>query len=434
MPVLIKSVIENSPCYKEICDGDMLVAIDGHEIKDVLDYMYYSTKKKLKLIIIRDGVSHTVKVKKEQYEDLGLEFETFLMDREMHCRNKCIFCFIDQLPKGMRKALYFKDDDARLSFLVGNYATLTNMSEEDIDRIIKLKISPINISVHATDPKVRVEMMKNPSAAKCYDIMKRFYDNGIEMKGQIVLCPEINDGKVLEKTLDDLLALCPLLTSVSVVPVGLTKYRENLYPLRMFTPEELSNIIDYVEMRAQRNFEEHGYYCVYCADEMYLKCGRELPQAEYYDDFQQIENGVGMISSMKEEFDATLRFVDESDNVRKVSAVTGCGAYPFISKLVDELKKKWHNLECNVYPIKNEFFGENIDVAGLVTGGDIIKNLKGKNLGEELIIPAQMLRYDRERFLDDVLLVDLEKELECKVRICENDGAAFVGAVLGIEV
>lgn len=434
MSVLIKSVREYSPCFKVINSGDMLVSIDGHEIKDVLDYMYYSAKKKLNLTVIRDGVTHTVKIKKEEYEDLGLEFETYLMDNEMHCKNKCIFCFIDQLPSGMRKALYFKDDDARLSFLVGNYATLTNMSDEDVERIIRLKISPINISVHATDPKVRVEMMKNPAAAKCYDIMKRFYDNGIEMKAQIVLCPEINDGKVLERTLDDLLALCPMLTSVSVVPVGLTKYREKLYPLRMFTPEELGNVIDYVEMRAQRNFEEHGYYCVYCADEMYLKCGRELPLAEYYDDFQQIENGVGMIASMKEEFDAALIFVDESDKIRKVSAVTGCGVYPFISKLVDELKKKWHNLECDVYPIKNDFFGDNIDVTGLVTGGDIIKNLKGKNLGEELIIPAQMLRYDRERFLDDVLLTELEKELDCKVRICENDGAAFISAFLGIEV
>ncbi len=434
MSVLIKSVTEYSPCSKKIHAGDMLVSIDGHEIKDVLDYMYYSAKQKLSITVVRDGVTRTVKIKKEQYEDLGLEFETYLMDREMHCKNKCIFCFIDQLPKGMREALYFKDDDARLSFLVGNYATLTNMSDQDIDRIIKLKISPINISVHATDPKVRVEMMKNPAAAKCYDIMKRFYDNGIEMKGQIVLCPEINDGEVLKRSLDDLLALCPMLTSVSIVPVGLTKYREKLYPLRMFAPEELKDIIDYVEMRAQRNFEEHGYYCVYCADEMYLKCGRELPNAEYYDDFQQIENGVGMISSMREEFDTALKFVDESDEYRKVSAVTGCAVYPFISKLVDELKKKWHNLDCNVYPIKNDFFGENIDVTGLVTGGDIIKNLKGKNIGDELIIPAQMLRYDRERFLDDVLLTDLERELDCKVRICENDGAAFISAFLGIEV
>lgn len=434
MSVVIKGIDESSPCRKQLKAGDTLVSIDGNEINDVLDYMYYSAKNKLSLTFLRDGKEKTAQIRKDTYDDMGLEFDTYLMDNEQHCKNRCIFCFIDQLPKGMRDALYFKDDDARLSFLIGNYATLTNMSDDDIDRIIKLKISPINISVHATDPDVRVMMMKNPAAARCYEIMKKFYDNGIEMKGQIVLCPGINDGKVLERSLDDLLALCPMLTSVSVVPVGLTKYREGLYPLRMFTSEEAAKVVDYVEMRARQNYEKYGYSCVYCADEFYLKCGRELPDAEYYDDFQQIENGVGMIASLKDEFYAALKYVEESDTHRRIASVTGCGVYGFIMQLVDELKKKWHNLDCRVYPIKNDFFGENINVTGLVTGGDIIKQLKGEDFGDRLIVPAQMLRYDRERFLDDVLVTDLEKELDCEVIICENDGASFISAFLGIEV
>lgn len=434
MSVLITNVEKNSPCHGIIKAGERLVAINSNKIKDVLDYMYYCAQTKLDVTVENANGQRTVSINKGEYDELGLEFETYLMDTQQHCSNKCIFCFIDQMPKGMRETLYFKDDDARLSFLMGNYTTLTNLSDEDVERIIKLKISPINISVHATDPQIRVIMMKNPRAAQGYEIMKKFAKAGIEMKGQIVLCPDVNDKQILEKSITDLLQLAPHLTSLSVVPVGLTKFREGLHKLRPVTSSEAKEVIELIDRLGKQSLRKNKSRIVYAADEFFLKAGIDIPSPDYYEGYPQIENGVGMIASMKEEFEAEYKFLDKSDKKRDVTIATGCASFDFISYLVDELRKKWHNLNCKVYKIPNRFFGETINVTGLVTGNDIIEVLSEKGVCGKLLIPAQMLRYDKDKFLDDVLVTDLEKRLKCKVEIVENDGAEFIGSVLGIEL
>ena len=412
--------------------GDLLVRINGKDINDVLDYRYYITEPRIRLLIHRGPELFDVVIRKPRYDDIGLEFETFLMDEKRACRNKCIFCFIDQLPEGMREPLYFKDDDSRLSFLMGNYITLTNMDEHDISRIIEMKMSPINISVHTTDPDLRCKMLNNRFAGSCYETMKRFAEAGIEMHGQIVLCRGVNDGGALLRTMQDLAALHPAVSSVSIVPAGITKYRENLYPLTPFSPEECRDVIAQVEGFAEECFSRYGSRIFFCGDEFYIKGKVRFPGESYYEGYPQIENGVGMIRSMADEFSQAIKTVEELDphRPRHCSVATGVAAYGVIRRMVEEMKGRCYNLNCEVYEIKNEFFGENITVAGLITGKDLYHQLVGKDLGDVLFLPSAMLRHERDRFLDDVTPKWLENKLNTRIVFLDNDGYAFVEQIL----
>jgi len=414
--------------------NDLLISVNGNEINDVLDYRFYLTEKRIELLLSRDGKQYTVTIKKGEYDDIGLEFETYLMDAKKSCKNKCVFCFIDQLPTGMRDTLYFKDDDARLSFLMGNYITLTGLKDSDVDRIIKMHMSPVNISVHTTNPELRCKMMNNRFAGQSLGYLKRFADNNITMNCQIVLCKGLNDGDELINTMHDLACLYPQVNSVSIVPAGLTKHREGLYPLEPFTPEESRKIIKKVENFALLCKKEYGSHIFYCGDEMYLKAGLDIPTAEYYEDFSQIENGVGMIASMLDEFDWYIDEVENANNLpRTVSIATGMAAYPFICSLAERLENKFQGLKIHVHCIENEFFGSNITVSGLVTGGDLLKELKKKELGEELFLPRNMLESQCIMFLDSITLEDAQKELNTKITIVPTDGESFIKYILGIE-
>ncbi len=433
--VLIKDVMAGSIADEAgIKRGDYLIRIGEHDINDVLDYRFYITEQRVKLLIHRGPELLNFSLKKPRYDDIGLEFETFLMDEKKSCRNKCIFCFIDQLPNGLRDTLYFKDDDSRLSFLMGNYITLTNMSEKDISRIIEMKMTPINISVHTTDPELRCLMLSNRFAGTCFDTMKRFADAGIEMHCQIVLCNGVNDGDALDKTLFDLSSLYPAVSSVSVVPAGLTKYRDNLYPLKPYTKEECDKIISQVESFASKCYNKHGSRIFFCGDELYIKAERKFPMGEYYEGYPQIENGVGMVRSMADEFMSALKDIKPSrEKVRRCSIATGEAAGPFIEALVKELRRLCPSLDCEVYQIKNEFFGENITVAGLITGKDIYHQLRGKPLGDVLYLPSVMLRREKDRFLDDITPSWLEGKLNVKLDFIDNDGYEFAERLLGLS-
>ncbi len=412
--------------------GDFLLRINGKDINDVLDYRYYITEPKVRLLIHRGPDLFDVTIRKPRYDDIGLEFETFLMDEKRSCRNKCIFCFIDQLPPGMRKSLYFKDDDSRLSFLMGNYITLTNMDEHDIARIIEMKMSPINISVHTTDPELRCLMLNNRFAGSCYDTMKRFAEAGIEMHCQIVLCRNVNDGKALMRTMRDLAALHPAVSSVSVVPAGLTKYRGKLYPLSPFTPEECCGIIAQVEGFAEECLARYGSRIFFCGDELYIKGNARFPGGSYYEGYPQIENGVGMIRSMADEFTEAIKELEDMDphRPRHCSIATGAAAYGFINRMVEELKDRCYNLNCEVYEIRNDFFGDTITVAGLLTGKDLYHQLLGKDLGKVLFLPSSMLRHEKDRFLDDTTPQWLENKLNTRIVFLDNDGYEFVEKIL----
>ena len=435
MAVTISSVGKGSPAdFAGICPGDTLVSINGNEIMDVLDYRFYETDAKLSLRLRgADGVERGVFIRKGQYEAIGLEFETYLMDKQHSCRNRCIFCFIDQLPKGMRETLYFKDDDSRLSFLFGNYITLTNLSSHEVERIIKMHISPINISVHTTNPELRVKMMGNRFAGQALGLLKRFADAGIKMNCQLVLCPGVNDGPELERTLSDLKALIPAVQSVAVVPVGVTKFREGLYPMKTYDAASAAEVIAIMERFGDEFMKEVGDRVAYPADEFYLIAGKELPAPEYYGDFAQLENGVGLLASLKQEFLDALEDFTPPEGKRRVTIATGAAAHPFLDSLLDELRRKCNNLTCNVVPIRNDFFGTTIVVAGLVTGGDIIKQLKGKELGDALLLPSAMLRHDGDVFLDDVSLDDLREALNIEVVPVRNDGYELLDAVVGSD-
>ncbi len=427
--VLINDVLPGSAADEAgVKRGDYLIRINGKDINDVLDYHYYITEPRVKLLLHRGPELINVAIKKPQYDDIGLVFDTFLMDEKRSCRNKCIFCFIDQLPKGMRKTLYFKDDDSRLSFLMGNYITLTNMDEHDIERIIKMKMSPINISVHATDPELRCKMLSNRFAGSCYDTMKRFAEAGIEMHCQIVLCKGVNDGAQLMKTMRELSELYPSVNSVSVVPAGITKHREGLYPLTPFTSEESSKILAQVEGYAESCLSKYGSRIFFCSDELYLSAGKKFPTGDYYEGYSQLENGVGMIRSFSDEFSSALKELNDLDphRMRSCSIATGAAAYPLISFMAEELKKRCYNFDCEVYEIKNDFFGENITVAGLVTGKDIYNQLRNKKLGKTLFLPSVMLRHEKDRFLDDVTPGWLEEKLNVNIEFIDNDGYEFV--------
>ena len=424
MAVRISGVEPGSPAsHIRVHPGDQLLTINGQEIEDVLDYRFYMLEPKLRLTIQdEDGKIRTALIRKDEYEEPGLLFDTYLMDKQRTCRNKCVFCFIDQMPPGMRESLYFKDDDARMSFLYGNYITLTNLSEHDIQRTIRMKISPINVSVHTTNPELRCKMMNNRFAGEALKIMDRFAEAGIAMNAQLVLCPGLNDGPELERSLRDLSKLIPALKTVSCVPVGLTKYRDGLYPLRSYEPEEAAAVIDTIDRFADEQFEKTGSRVFYASDEFYLEAHRELPDNAFYGDYSQLENGVGMLTLQREQFRDAFAFFDEDDRVRKVTLATGTAAAPFLQKLVDEASERWHNLSGTVVAIQNDFFGRSITVAGLVTGQDLITQLKSRDLGEEVLIPDVMLRYHEDVFLDDVTLPQAEEALGVPIQVVPTAG------------
>lgn len=432
MAVKIKAVVKNSPAYgKDIKAGDILFAVNGHEISDVLDYMYYAAEIRIEITVERCGERHCVTVEKSEYDDLGLEFETFLMDSKQSCQNKCIFCFIDQMPPNMRETLYFKDDDARLSFLQGNYVTLTNLSQKDIDRIIQMKLS-INISVHTTNPELRCKMMNNRFAGEKLDYIRQLAEAGISMNCQIVLCPGINDGEELVRTLTDLGKLMPNIQSIAVVPVGLTKFREGLYPLTVFDSDGAGKTIDIIEGFQQDFMGKYGTRLVFPSDEFYITAGRELPKGDTYEDYPQYENGVGMIRSLTDEFERALDMADDGDvKPCSTSIAAGVLAYDYIRGLTEKTEKKWNCISCKVYKIRNDFFGETITVTGLITGQDLAAQLKGKPLGDTLLLSSNMIKKDSELFLDDYTVSELEKELGVKIRLVDNDGFELFDAITG---
>ena len=432
---IIKAVEPGSPAHRAgVRTGEILTHVNGNPILDVLDYKYYTYDPRLELVLAAPcGTSRTLRVKKRAGEDLGLEFETYLMDRARSCANRCIFCFVDQMPKGMRETLYFKDDDARLSFLMGNYITLTNLSDREVARIIDLRISPINVSVHTTDPELRRVMLGHRNAGKSIDVMRRFAAAGITMNCQIVACPGINDGPALERSMKELAEMHPGVNSVSVVPVGVTRFREGLYPLEPYTKEGAAAVLDLVEAFAARCLERLGTRLFWCSDEFYLKAERPLPEDEFFEDYTQLENGVGMLTLLGTEFRGALRMVDEGQEPPPFSIATGVSAAPFLRELVDLAAKKCHTMTSYVYPIVNHFFGETITVAGLVTGGDLLEQLRDKPLGERLLIPASMLRHGEHVFLDDVTLERVSGELGVHVIPVEQDGFALADAIFELE-
>lgn len=418
--------------------GDALMFINEMEIKDVFDYRYAINEEYLELgIQKKNGEEWILEIEKELTEDLGLVFDPGLMDKPKSCRNKCVFCFIDQLPKKMRETLYFKDDDFRLSFLEGNYVTLTNLKDEDIDRIIFYHLSPINISIHTTDPNLRKLMLRNVFADKVMKYIRRFVEAGISMNFQIVLCKGINDGEHLDKTIYDLIQFIPNAKSLCVVPVGLTKHRDDnrLYELEVFEKDDCIRVLEQIHKWQSDIKDSHGTNFVFAADEFYLKAEMPLPSYEEYEDFPQIENGVGMIKMFEKEFfDAMETFdFDDMDLIKlpcEVSLITGRAAFGFIKNLAEELTKRVKGLVINVYEIYNDFFGENITVSGLITGGDVINQLKGKNLGEILFIPINALRFGEEVFLDDICVKDIQKALNIKVVPVRIDGGDFMNKLL----
>ncbi len=423
MSAKVNRVLPGSPAEKcGILPGDTIISINGNEVCDYLDYMFLSANEELNIEL----QNRTVELINGDYEPLGIEFDTLLIDEPRSCRNKCIFCFIDQLPTNMRESCYFKDDDYRLSFLQGNYVTLTNMSDKDLDRIIDYAIPRINVSVHTTNPELRCKMLNNKFAGKIMEQLKRFSGSGMQINCQIVLCRGYNDGAELDRTISDIYSLGDSVESLSIVPVGLSAYRDGLAELKPFDKESSAQVIKQVSIWQKKFKEERDINFVYLADEFYIMAGEEIPRYSEYDGFPQIENGVGLCSSLKWEFDDALDMCEDKTVKSKKTVVTGYLAYDFICALVSQLGFD----KINVEKIKNTFFGEKITVSGLVTGGDIINQLKGKNLGEYLLIPISMLKHEEDVFLDNVTIADIERELDIKVRVVNNDGFDFLDELL----
>lgn len=430
MAVRIGGVTDGSPAArKKIAAGDSLCRINGRDIEDVLDYRFFLPDTRLRLeLLTAEGKHRVVTLQKEEYEEIGLEFDSYLMDGEHTCRNGCIFCFIDQMPPHMRDTLYVKDDDSRLSFLFGNYITLTNLSEHEIERIISMHISPINVSVHTTNPELRCKMMRNRFAGDSLKLLRRFADAGIEINAQLVLVPEYNDGEELTRSMTDLSYLYPALKSVAAVPVGLTKYRDGLTPLRLFTPEEAADVIDRMETCGDMMLEAYGERLFYPSDEFYITAGRPIPSAETYGEFAQWENGVGMIALLRRQFEEALESSTDAPRGTPLTVCTGSLAAPFIRELVEKAREKWPQIRAEVVPIANRFFGETITVAGLVTGGDMIEQLQGR-CEAHLLIPSCMLRHEKDRFLDDVTPAEVEKALQTTLHIVGEDGEDLLEAL-----
>lgn len=429
---LIKGVLPGSIAEEmEIEAGDLLFCINEKEIKDVFDYHYAVNDEYLEVLIRKqDGQEWELEIEKEYEEDLGIEFEEGLMDSYRSCRNKCMFCFIDQMPPGMRETLYFKDDDARLSFLQGNYITLTNMSDEDIERIIFYKLSPINISVHTTNKELRCTMLKNRFAGEALDKIQKLYDAGITMNGQIVLCKGVNDKEELKRTIQDLSAYIPHMQSVSVVPVGLTKYRDNLVNLEKFTKEDALEVLRIIEEYQTRLYEKHKTRFIHASDEWYITAGLPIPEADSYEGYLQIENGVGMVRSLLDEFMEYYNTLTGDNRRKTLSLATGVLAAPIITELMKKINKKYPNVQISVHTIINEFFGSDITVAGLLTGQDIINQLKKIELGDYLLLPDVLLRNGETVLLDDITVEDMKNALQTDIRIVKSDGKSLIEAVL----
>lgn len=431
MAVKIFDVTTGSHADKAgIKKGETLLSINSNEIVDVLDYRFYQVNRKLTLEVEdEDKNVRTIEMTKGEYEEIGLEFETYLMDKQHSCRNKCIFCFIDQLPKGMRESLYFKDDDSRLSFLFGNYITLTNITEHEIDRIIKMHISPINVSVHTTNPELRCKMMNNRFAGDTLKYLKRFADAGITLNCQIVSCPGINDGDELVRTLTDLENLGVNMTAI--VPVGLTRYRENLYPLVPYNKETAGQTIDIIEKMGDECVKKHGRRIFFPGDEFYLLAEREIPSPEFYEDFSALEDGIGMIAYLTDDVGWKLEELDADESLcHKVTIACGEGVFPYMKRIMSMINEKFPNITINTRAIKNNFFGGGVNVSGLVTGGDLIDQLRGDDLGDRLLIPSSMLRFENDLFLDDVSTDDVERELNITLIPINNNGNDLVEAVI----
>lgn len=431
MAVKIFDVTTGSHADKAgIKKGETLLSINSNEIVDVLDYRFYQVNRKLTLEVEDENKNvRTIEMTKGEYEEIGLEFETYLMDKQHSCRNKCIFCFIDQLPKGMRESLYFKDDDSRLSFLFGNYITLTNITEHEIDRIIKMHISPINVSVHTTNPELRCKMMNNRFAGDTLKYLKRFADAGITLNCQIVSCPGINDGDELVKTLTDLENLGVNMTAI--VPVGLTRYRENLYPLVPYNKETAGQTIDIIEKMGDECVKKHGRRIFFPGDEFYLLAEREIPSPEFYEDFSALEDGIGMIAYLTDDVGWKLEELDADESLcHKVTIACGEGVFPYMKRIMSMINEKFPNITINTRAIKNNFFGGGVNVSGLVTGGDLIDQLRDDDLGDRLIITSSMLRFENDLFLDDVSTDDVERELGVTLVPVNNNGNDLVEAVI----
>ena len=412
--------------------GDRLISIDGQEIEDVFDYQFYEESEELVLLIEKpDGEQWELEIEKEADEPLGIEFGQGLMDEYRSCRNKCIFCFIDQMPPGMRDTLYFKDDDSRLSFLQGNYITLTNMSSHDVERIVRYRLEPINISFQTTNPELRCRMLHNRFAGDALKKVDILYRGGIEMNGQIVLCKGVNDGEELERSIRDLTWYLPLLKSVSVVPVGLTRFREGLYPLEPFTKEEAREVLSVIHRWQEKIYKQYGLHFIHAGDEWYLLAEEDIPEEERYDGYLQLENGVGMLRLLFNEFEEGMSRLGGGPGSGAISAATGKLAYPYIRRMADRVEEQFPGRKIHVYCIRNDFFGERITVSGLVTGQDIIAQLKGKELGSRLLLPCNMLKADEDVFLDDITVKEVSDALQVPVDIVKSSGQDLIDAMLG---
>ena len=429
---IIKEVMQDSIAWElGIEAGDRLITVNGQEIEDVFDYHFYVNDEELVILIEKpDGEEWELEIEKDYDEDLGIEFEQGLMDEYRSCRNRCIFCFIDQMPQGMRETLYIKDDDSRLSFLQGNYVTLTNMSDHDIDRIIRYHLEPINISFHTTNPELRCRMLHNRFAGDALAKADRLYEAGIHMNGQIVLCKGINDGEELERSIRDMAKYLPYLQSVSVVPVGLTKHREGLEPLEPFGKADAEEVLSAVHRWQEKLYEEYGTHFIHAGDEWYILAEKELPGEERYDGYLQLENGVGMLRLLMNEFEEAYEEVQDDGIQRELSVATGLLAHPYIQKMADRLMMRCPGTDIRVYPIRNDFFGELITVSGLITGRDLIAQLRGQELGDRLLLPCNMFRSGEEVFLDDVSLAEVEEALQVRADIVKSSGQDFIDAVL----
>lgn len=436
---IIKRILEDSIAEEMgIEAGDALLAVNGKNITDIFDYQYLIQDEYIEVLIRKpDGEEWLLEIDKDYEEDLGVEFENGLMDDYRSCRNKCIFCFIDQMPKGMRETLYFKDDDSRLSFLQGNYVTLTNMSDEDIERIIRYHLSPINISFQTTNPELRCKMLHNRFAGEALAQVKKLYDAGITMNGQIVLCKGVNDGAELERSISDLTAYLPHLESVSVVPVGLSRFRDGLYPLEPFEKEDAVQVLECIHKWQKTLFPKYGLHFVHASDEWYILAEQELPEEERYDGYLQLENGVGMLRLLMNEFEEAMKELPPESGFpgksEELSLVTGKLAYPYIKRMAGRMMQRFKGLSIYVYDITNRFFGERITVSGLLTGQDIIGQLQGKNLGERILLPQNVLRSGEDYFLDDITIAEMEKALQVKVDIVKSSGREFVNTILRLN-
>lgn len=428
----IDNVLKNSLADKEgIKKGDFLISINNHKINDILDYMYLTSEDQLSIKIRKDnGKEQLVKIKNASHFPLGIEFDEATIDKPKNCKNKCVFCFIDQLPADMRKSLYFKDDDYRMCFLYGNYITLTNLKQDDLKRIVSMHLSPINISVHTTNPELRAKMLSNKDAADILDKMKYLAQNHIDMQIQIVLCPNLNDAEELKKTLDDLSTLYPYISSVSVVDVGLTKYRDGLYPLENVNKLKAQETIKIVAEYQEKMIETYGTRWVFCSDEIYIKAQEKIPDYDFYEEFSQYQNGVGFIAAFKKEFYDEFSATNQTKQAKKtVSIAAGVSIAPFIKELCASIENKY-NIKVIVYEVKNNFFGKNITASGLLTGCDIINSLRDKELGQKLLLPSVLLKSGTEILLDDLTISDIENELNIKVKIVPQDGAEFLKSIL----